>query len=542
MATMKLPVHAIITKEGSVNDAAIATMLAGASAVYSSAGISFELVSSEVDTDAALANDAGPIGIAPMEFHLARQARAIRYPGRIVVYFRPGSGAQSSTWADYIVMAGADAMGFAHEVGHFLHLSHTHSDDVTGSLYATNRATGYQSAIDSAADRVRKAGGLGVFDGDMPIADTPPDPGPPLFQPSGYNADGAALNGAEHCTVSVTLDVDGKKYVLAPDRKNIMSYFFSCPGSHNISPGQEVVVQRAIATLNRRHLLKGAAPEAPAAVVAGSDIHVFARGDDRAIWRTVGNGQGWTGWTSDIGAGTLTSGPAAAVTGTVIHLFARGEDRNILHTFWDGKIWNGWHNDVGSGTFTSAPAAVVTSQQHIHLFARADDRNVWHTFWNGKTWNGWHADIGAGTLTSQPTAIVTAGDQIHVFARGDDRNVWHTYWNGKIWSGWHPDVAKGTLTSGIGAATISGGDIHLFARGDDRAMKHTFWNGQAWNGWHADVASGVFMSGATAIVSNDKALHTFAQGDDRAIHHSFWNGKVWSAWTPDPGPGATFQP
>src|SRR6185295_16556570 len=153
MATITFPVHAINTEAGPVDTAAIKTMLAGATAVYSSIDIAFELVSSEVVIDQALVDDAGPRGIEPVQFHLARQSRAIRHPGRIVVFFRPADNSQSSNWADYIVMSGTDSLSFAHEVGHFLHLTHTFNDDITNALAANiSSAGGYASAVASAVN------------------------------------------------------------------------------------------------------------------------------------------------------------------------------------------------------------------------------------------------------------------------------------------------------------------------------------------------------------------------------------------------------
>src|SRR6185436_190319 len=200
---------------------------------------------------------------------------------------------------------------------------------------------------------------------------TPPDPGPPLFQPSGYTAGGSAVNPNEHCSGTLSLVVGSKTYVLAPDRANIMSYFKGCPGNHNLSPDQGKIVQAALASGNRRHLVMGSSPEGPAAVVTpDGHVHLFARGDDRNIWHSSWNGQTWSGWQADLGAGTLTSGPAAVVTPAgLLYVFARGDDRNIWHSCWNGTTWSGWQSQLGAGTLTSGPAAVVTPAGLIYVFA-----------------------------------------------------------------------------------------------------------------------------------------------------------------------------
>ncbi|MCC6863158.1 MAG: hypothetical protein IT158_31570 [Bryobacterales bacterium] len=288
--------------------------------------------------------------------------------------------------------------------------------------------------------------------------------------------------------------------------------------------------------------LPSGAPESPAAVVSpGGHIHVFARGDDRNIWHSFWNGQVWSGWRDDLGAGAFTSGPAAMVSSDgAIHVFGRGDDRNIWHSFWNGKAWSGWRDDLGAGTLTSGPSAVASPGGHIHVFARGDDRRMWHSFWSGEAWSGWRDDLEAGTFTSGPAAVVSPDGAIHVFARGDDGNIWHSFYNGQLWSGWCPGLGVGTFTSGPGAVVSSGGDIHVFARGEDRGIWHSYFDGKLWSGWHADLAGGTFMSGAAVVATAVNTLHAFAQGDDRNIWHSFYNGQPWSGWQADLGKG-TFQ-
>src|SRR5262245_14214740 len=230
-------VHAIVTEPNMVPEGAVKQMLAGAESVYSSVNLTFKLVSYEQDSDPKLKAD-GNAGPPPNYIELDREARAVRYPGLLVIYFRPGNGQPnySSSLADYVVLGDTNAMDFAHEVGHFLHLGHTFYGDQVSTLYDLNRNKGYEQAKAKAIEWIQQAGSLDVFDGDSgAVADTPPDPGPPLFQPSGYHPDGSAINPTEHCSSMLTLTVAGKVYVLAPDRQNIMSYFKDCAGTHHIS-------------------------------------------------------------------------------------------------------------------------------------------------------------------------------------------------------------------------------------------------------------------------------------------------------------------
>jgi hypothetical protein len=519
MTTAKIKVHAIYT-DSKVNDQVVEQMLATANLIYmadnpTAPSVKFELSSSEPIFDSALIQDTPTSGVG-LNFHLPRQARAARYPGKVVVIFRSAGGNQSSSWGDYLVLGevlpGHPPLGFtfAHEVGHYLHLGHTFNGGITNELYEANRDKGFDAAKAIAIDYIRKSTkGLGVFDADdgnpdtpegsgwAKVGDTPPDPGPPLFQSSGYGPN-APKDEACIGTGTLSLDVDGKPFMLTPDRTNVMSYFYGCKNTkRTVSPHQRRVIDRVLTSGNRRHLTKGASPEGPAAVVTkDGTIHVFARGDDRNIWRNVREGTVWNGWKGDhLGAGTLISGPAAVVTkdGT-IHVFAQGLDRNIWHSYLTGKVSSGWFGGhMGAGTLTSAPTAVVTPAGAIHVFARGDDRNIWHNFSDGKTWNGWKADLGAGTVTSAPTAVVTPDEVIHVFARGDDRNIRHNFRNGKTWSGWKADLPKGTFMSGVATVISSDEALHAFALDDGRRIVHSVLNGQTWSAWDLELGGGTFQ-------------------------------------------------
>lgn len=551
VTTAKIKVHAIYTDSTTVDDQAVKQMLSKTNSIYkainsTAMGVNFEFASSEKIVGSALIQE-GPTGGVGINFHLARQARAVRYPGKLVVIFRAG-GNQSSSWADYIVMGDADFRFFAHEVGHYLHLGHTFSDSIKDEFVAA----GYEAAKSIAIEYIRKSKSLAVFDADAGdpdapegggfarVGDTPPDPAPPLFQPPGTS--GKECEGLGE----LSLVVDNVPYVLAPDRTNVMSYFMACNFTKTVSPHQRRVIERVLAGGNRRHLVNGASPEGPASVVTPEDgfIHVFARGDDRKIYRNVWNGTVWSGWLSDMGAGTFLSGPAAVVTKGAIHVFAQGDDRKIWHSFWNGKVWSGWgDSDLAGGTLTSAPTAVVTLDGVIHVFARADDRNIWHNFGNEKTWDGWKGDeLGHGALLmSAPTAVVTKDGTIHVFALGEDRTVWHSFGKDKVWNSWKGgELGTATLTSGPTAVVTTDKFIHILGRGDDRNIWHNFWNGNTWIGWKPHFSKATFMSGVATAISSDK-VHAFALDDARSIVHSSLSGQTWSGWDSTLG-GGTFQP
>jgi hypothetical protein len=538
MPTRNIAVRYIVTERGGPTAGQVRAMLVDVSHIFAPMNIGFVLGQYEEAFDQGLEVD-HVTGPPPMSIELKRQARASHYPAELVVFNRNKSGGYSSEGADYVIMGGIDAKLFAHETGHFLHLRHTHNDR-TDELHKANQ-TSYESAVALATEMVRKAGGLHVFENDTPgVGDTPPDPGPPLFQPTRNNPDGSNPNPNEYCTVQLTLDVDGKLYPLVPDRTNLMSYFHQCPAVPTLSADQQSVVRKALTIANRRHLLDGTCPEPPAVLKnARNRRYIFARGDDFDVWQASHRSSGWKAWDRLPGGGVLASGPAAVLMpDNAVHVFAAGTDNHVWSNFLVNDSWVGWAVDAGDGQVTSAPTALVTDDGALHLFARRPGGNIWHNFWKGN-WQGWTDELGAGQLTSAADTILTPEGHIHVFARGTDLDIWRSVWDGQRWSGWRNDCARGLLTSGPGAVRSDDGAFHLFARGADRQCWHNFGNGSEWSGWFQDGPGGTFMSGFAPAIDAGGNLSLHAIGDDRQIKVTTFRS-AWSAWE-TVGAGGTFQ-
>jgi hypothetical protein len=172
----------------------------------------FATVRSTVVNDMVNPQDHPEMGFA------ARHANDIagRYPGKLTVLFRHGEGyvgtgyAFSSTTHNFVAMTGflgapcgRDGGFLAHEIGHYLGLTHTF-----GTVFGSRQ---------EAADALRAANeNPGIFDGDG-LADTPPDPFIREYQ-----------CGTEQ---SVTL---GETTLLLP-RSNVMSYYAN---ASELSPQQ----------------------------------------------------------------------------------------------------------------------------------------------------------------------------------------------------------------------------------------------------------------------------------------------------------------
>ena len=153
----------------------------------------------------------------------------------------------------------------AHEGGHYYHQQHTFAEvQLTGaenadkSLSDANKAeilsdraaswiTDYINQGHSASD------GLDVFDGDLAwVSDTPPDPGPQFF----YYLTGDACDHAGTVDVTAHVGSSYKTYTLAPDRGDVVSYFFRCWNiSQHYSPQQITDMRKSMEQENRWHLI-----------------------------------------------------------------------------------------------------------------------------------------------------------------------------------------------------------------------------------------------------------------------------------------------
>lgn len=202
----------------------------------------------------------------------ARMAEAYLHPDRVVVVMRnfadraeyDGVKKQWSvkrTASDYgysggdlpfVVTGGGPWSGefLAHEIGHYLHLSHTHYYLPPDAQTAAKTAADWLKSTGLQADQAKRA-----FDGDAyNVPDTRPDPGPELF--AAFHQD-ACTKDPGKTAFDVTVVHNGESYVaqFEPERDLVMSYFKECPFKQRFSAGQALVVERALMRFNRRALL-----------------------------------------------------------------------------------------------------------------------------------------------------------------------------------------------------------------------------------------------------------------------------------------------
>lgn len=148
---------------------------------------------------------------------------------------------------------------FAHEVGHYLGLPHTH-----GAGYTRQAAA---DALGSTCDTT-------PFDGDG-IDDTPPDPADTMW------------GGGAGCGGPMTIPgTNGScSYTFDPDVQNMMSYWGNCqPSIRSITPGQIRRMRQALLHPARFHLVKEALPAPVKDITAGATedgrLQLYAVGTD----------------------------------------------------------------------------------------------------------------------------------------------------------------------------------------------------------------------------------------------------------------------
>ena len=192
-----------------------------------------------------------------------RTAIAKRHPREMVFFFRSfnnardpqtghfkrATGGFSGAKMNHIVTGPGAGSGpfLAHEIGHYLHLTHT---------FVTN-----VNDVKTAAEKIRehverghpKSAGLDALDGDRTeVKDTPADTAGMIWLSVGKEKCGPG---------SVAIPVkfrDGTErvYELRPDKRNIMSYFKDCTNvAHNFSPQQIDRMRHALLRGNRRGIV-----------------------------------------------------------------------------------------------------------------------------------------------------------------------------------------------------------------------------------------------------------------------------------------------
>ena len=331
-----------------------------------------------------------------------------RYGGETITCSRPNSHctvdkatkASSGHQGHYVLIRNTALgnNGLAHELGHYFWNYHPYGAPAAGGTVPVAVANAQQAVLDYVAHGASEDDGALVFDGDRGyVSDTPPDPGIGFW--SMVKGNGGCGTGVSDSTYSLPVTFpngDTRSYTLAPDRTNIMSYYFGCAGLVQTStPEQQARARDAVTVKNRKQLIglaptdvqfesTGFSPGWPSGVTAVVPFtldrrpHVLLYGptnarierilDDRTDSVTV-YAQTWTsGWTSLVPF-SLGGAPHLLLykTGTgaaVIYKLTADLAGNVSLV----HLWNG---SLGTG-LTSLEPFVLDGQPHLYAYKGSD--------------------------------------------------------------------------------------------------------------------------------------------------------------------------
>lgn len=187
--------------------------------------------------------------------------------------------------------------------------------------------------------------------------------------------------------------------------------------------------------------LGGDSTSPPAVLVdAESLVHVFIRGNNRALWHLAQNythpGQKvWGEW--ECLGGVMASSPRVPVTlngVNLVEVYGRAADKAL---WFRGEVssqntgvveWDSWKS-LG-GVLASGPAVALNDDGMGDVFARATDKAIYFKSQfedqNGDVhFTQWHT-LG-GMFSSTPSVVVRADGLFDIFARGVDKAIWHSH-------------------------------------------------------------------------------------------------------------------
>jgi hypothetical protein len=596
-------------RQADITPAQVQQWVQEANVVYTASGITLKFDPSDASSfstfKSTLVNDMAGDGDA--NWSAEKQVANFiggQFPGQIVVLFRHGPGNSPTgggfSWKDlnFVAMPGfndtyvgghQNISLFAHELGHYLGLSHTFSQ-------------GFDTVADAQQFFASHGYNPGAFDGDG-LTDTAPDPYVSSLDPSS--------------TTSITLTDGSNNPVAFPLPVNdIMSYWDN--PVKNLSTQQIAIVRETF--LYRG--LGSAGAEAGGSVIASvsryaGHLDLFTVGYDGGVysawwdanadggsWTHTSNGQPYT-WFRIGDSGLAPQGATiSAVARTSQHLdvFVVSTDGAIYSAWWDAAADGGsWVHSAGNNqTYTwfrigldgqqvppgTPISAVAQNDHHLDLFVVGYDGGVYGAWWDQNADNAsWtHAGndgpyslyrIGSGPDTfpqfTPITAVSRCSGELDLFAVGFDGHIYSAYWNANVDGGsWtHPGDGQPYTWFRIGreawqvfpqgdnvtAVARNNHHIDLFLTGYDGGLYSAWWDRDADNAswthatdggsytWFRIGSAGeVVRDGTTVTATSRNADHVdvFIVGLDGGVYSAWWDANADNgSWTHN-GPGGPY--
>jgi Repeat of unknown function (DUF346) len=276
-----------------------------------------------------------------------------------------------------------------------------------------------------------------------------------------------------------------------------------------------------------------------ASITVSGVTHVFARGEDGALWHTFETGGGWREWESLGGA--MQSDPCVCLRSGNLCVFAVLDDGVVWQKTFAGGAWSDWES-LG-GRATSAPAAVSWGGDHLEVVVRWEDWSLWHRRFENASWGNWEP-LG-GVISSAPTITTRGVERLDIFARGMDGAVWYlAYDNGfKAWLS-----RGGFFNSGPAACSIKD-IVFVFGQGADDLMCFDLFDDPSeppnWLNLFPMPAGVTLAAAPSCFGASPRGVDVVARGSDDGL----WQGSLvfrapaptWTGWSVSGPPPLTLN-
>ncbi|KAI3321022.1 hypothetical protein HD806DRAFT_210629 [Xylariaceae sp. AK1471] len=283
------------------------------------------------------------------------------------------------------------------------------------------------------------------------------------------------------------------------------------------------------------------------------ELHVFAIGNDTAMWTRVFDGSTWTGDWASLG-GSFTSQPSTIVwaNGSRMNVFGLDSAASqVVTKNYQNSTWaDSWFSMNGSGSTAIAGCNVLRDNDRADVFTRSifARANIVHDWWEDETnnWWGqkypWDPTIG-GTSKSAPAIICRNDSTYHdlVIYDQESGSVMHDQWNmnDKAWGGWNN--RGGSFTGNPVLVSPSNSRVDFFGTGTDSEIYHFSWDTKSGYS-ELEALGGNFSSMPSVVVPTPERLDVVAVGTDDMLKHRALIGSTWSADWEDLGVFANSAP
>jgi hypothetical protein len=282
-------------------------------------------------------------------------------------------------------------------------------------------------------------------------------------------------------------------------------------------------------------------------------LHVFAIGNDTAMWTRVFDGSTWTGDWASLG-GSFASQPSTIVwaKGSRMNVFGidSATSQVVTKDYQDGKWADSWLLMNRSGSTAIAGCNVVQENDRADVFTRSMSTraNIVHNWWVDAVnkWRGqdypWDPTSG-GTSKSTPAIVCRDDPTYHDLVIYDQASgsVMHDQWskNYMAWLGWNN--RGGSFAGNPVLVSPSNSRVDFFGTGTDSQIYHFSWDTKSGYS-QLETLGGNFSSMPSVVVTTPERLDVVAVGTDDMLKHRALIGSTWTASWEDLGVFANSAP